>query len=193
MPAFPIRAHTHQILPASWTGSKAHDPSLTYRQYNAGSFEPWLEKVYSPNAKPFIDASSSVFAKYTGDYATSIRRNVARVIRMCVVDQLGVFYKYGAIPEITKVWHDYTVAEREEKLLTAWQQQQERSESANLCFGRVEAPEMTLEWARDPWNLDVLLTAIMFEEQDEGVEYKHVPNERWERMCDATASPTPPS
>jgi hypothetical protein len=192
MPAFPVRAHTHSTLPPCWTASKAHDPTLEYREYNEKAFEPWLKKAYSSSTKPFIEAPSSFFHKYSGEYAIAARQNAIGAIRSIIVNQFGLFQKAGAVALFCKAWHEFTVAEREEKVLQVWRVEQERAENAHLVYLRVEAPEATLSWAKDAWNLDALLTAIMFE-ADEGVDYRHIPNKAWERLNDATSSATPPS
>jgi hypothetical protein len=75
-----------------------------------------------------------------------------------------------------------------------WQRDQEVQEEIATAYGRTECPEFTIEWARDPSNLQKLAESLRVEE-DSNVEYRLPPSPGgvWERLNDIGTTTLPAS
>ncbi|GAA5887039.1 hypothetical protein JCM6882_009428 [Rhodosporidiobolus microsporus] len=175
MPTAPTRAHTHETSPPSWTDSGLS----SYRKYNERFFEPYLRAAFAPSVKPFFQHPSHIYHKYTSDFGASIRRDASDLTRNLVFQCLQAYEPI--LPVIMTRWHEISVLEREDLCLQVWEQTQRRAETADFDYRRVECPEFTLSWAEDPFNFDVLLSALTFSEES-GLSYRHVPNEAFDRL-----------
>lgn len=188
MPYAPVRAHTHNPGPPSWTNTRG----LSYRQFNDRQFDPWLRRAYSDQSvKPFYKGPPPQYAKYCSKYGTSIRTDAVELIRGLVLGDIRSFMDEKWFPTLISKWHDFSVREREDHCLKIWEIMQHRSETAQFQYRRVECPELTRDWAEDPFNFQVLITSLVFKE-DDGISWRHVPHKAWERLNDGTTSSSLP-
>lgn len=184
MPVAYPRAHTRTVPPPSWTDSGL----ASYRQYNK-NFEAYLAAGCAPSVKPYLSQPSHIFAKYASAYAISVQRDAANIARNLILH--GLFIKHPIFSMMMAKWHDMSVEEREDLCLQVWEQSQRRAETADFDYRRCECPELTLEWAEDPYNFDALISAMVFDESA-GVSYRHVPNKDFDRLNGTDSKSTVP-
>lgn len=84
------------------------------------------------------------------------------------------------------------MTEREELLLLVWERQHCRAEEKGFLLRRVECPELVLDFAKDPFEFQLLMQSIIFDRRTD-TQYRLPRNAAWERLNDATKSSLPPS
>ncbi|GAA5858190.1 hypothetical protein JCM8547_005685 [Rhodosporidiobolus lusitaniae] len=150
-------------------------------------FEPWLKRVYAPSVKPFYARPSHELADYLREEALGGRQELARTIRSGVGTGLVRAFESGHGQRICEWWKSLGEKEAEEFLLHIWGKAQHQANMLQVVFYRIEAHELTLDWAKDFMNLDRLFTSLRFELDDPDVFYRHVPHPDWDRLNDATS------
>ncbi|GAA6030649.1 hypothetical protein JCM8097_006255 [Rhodosporidiobolus ruineniae] len=179
------RSDTHREIPPFF-----HSNRLSYRDFNRVYFEPWLQRAYADSVAPFyLQPDPDLATNYLTEFAASYRKDTSDGIRLAMGQHL---IRMINDPEKHKLyiqpWHAATVKQREEWLLATWQRQQEDAQESDQRFDRFETPELTLNFAKDPYHLDQLLENLAF---DPAVQpYRHVPHGRWDRLHDWTTSST---
>ncbi|GAA6030497.1 hypothetical protein JCM8097_006175 [Rhodosporidiobolus ruineniae] len=183
-----LRANTHKERPPSWTASP-----FSYRHFQRLKYQPWLKRSYADTVKPFYLEQDAHYAFYTTDFSANIRTANIEVLGELVCGDLPrivVDEEYNN--HFFPAWQGASVRTREDWCLTVWERQHRFSEQSKLFFGQVECPELTLEWASDPYNFHILLSALLFDPAKE--TYRHVPHPQWDRLNNwSTTLATPPS
>jgi hypothetical protein len=184
--------NTHDVPPPSWLAAKTRNNSLTYRQYNQERFEPWMKRAYAPSVTPFFEGPPQNFLPYLTPDLVYIREELRLCVQQTAARTLPNLMEFEELPELMRRWHRSSVREREELCLLVFERLQRRAEMIGFLFRRVECPELTLDFARDPFKLEMLFAAIILE-RDSGVPYRLPPSPVWERMHDVNASGLPAS
>ncbi|GAA6030506.1 hypothetical protein JCM8097_006179 [Rhodosporidiobolus ruineniae] len=167
---------------------------LDYRTYNERYYEPWLERAYGKDVKPFWQEPPSSFAAYGSAVNAGIRQDS---VDMIISIFRGGFAPIFCLPKNKDLnlfgkWSDATLEQREEWLLATLERQHRNAELHSCEVGRHEMPEITLSWASDSWALFSLVEAIGYKPAEQ--RYKHVPHPAWDRLNDWSSTlSVPPS
>ncbi|GAA6030569.1 hypothetical protein JCM8097_006213 [Rhodosporidiobolus ruineniae] len=184
----PVRAHTHQETPPAWTRS-----NLDYRTFNERFYEPWLKRAYASTVRPFYLEPEHVYVKYLSEFGTSIRRQHLDMIRGAMDHDFVAFFDNEDLRVfLLNRWHDATVRQREDWTLQVYEFLHHRAETAKFQYRRHDCPELTVDWAEDPFNFQLLIMALRFDPKQEP-HYRSVPNKDWSRLNDCSNAATPPS
>ncbi|BGP21085.1 hypothetical protein JCM10213_009001 [Rhodosporidiobolus nylandii] len=183
MPVASTRAHTYGEWREPFTESK-----LSLREWNERVYEPWLKAAYDQSIKPYYLQPSHLFNKYDSEYARGVKENLKRGIRGNVA-LIAHVHNSPFWRTLCELWRSKTVKEREEVVLLTWERQARRAETADFSYRRDNTPELTLNWAADPYNLEDLVAAQLLPPNSD-LEYRIVRNPEWERL-NAPASSLP--
>ncbi|GAA5894639.1 hypothetical protein JCM6882_006645 [Rhodosporidiobolus microsporus] len=122
-----LRMNTFPTGPRDWL-DKNNNPTMSFREYNAKVWEPWISRAYSSETKPFTDRPESSFAKQLD----------------AVMQAPAMREPFSGQLERFKRWEKLNRREKEDLLLDILEVHHRMSEEMEYGMTRAEAPECNL-------------------------------------------------
>ncbi|BGP21034.1 hypothetical protein JCM10213v2_009213 [Rhodosporidiobolus nylandii] len=172
------------VLPFSWLKGR-----MSYREYNAQFFEPWLVETWINDAAetPFVDKPDHVFSPYLDPFALSCAEQVreAALLHSLMLRKGRDIASGPQARARMDRWLAMTEREREDFLLALWEGEQTSNEELGGYFERVECPELRLsELAHNGGKgmMKLLLDCITVPMGMPDNELPPIPHEGWDRL-----------
>ncbi|GAA5911106.1 hypothetical protein JCM6882_006877 [Rhodosporidiobolus microsporus] len=138
-----LRSRTFTTSPPNFLDDQGK-PTMSFRDYNANHWTPWLIKSYSSENSPFIEGPESKFARQL-DTLQAAGREQVRQMALALLDTQSA--APDMVFEIARFfrWRAMTRTAKEDLLLEIWEAHHELCERHSLGMWHSHAPECTLE------------------------------------------------
>ncbi|GAA5887028.1 hypothetical protein JCM6882_009423 [Rhodosporidiobolus microsporus] len=179
----PLRAHCHKVGCIAFRSS-----GMSFREWNARVYEPWLARSYGPDVRPwYAGKPSGVFSKYAdGEFGRAVVQQHLELGAQYIArlrEMLSILNIDG--PFFLKWEHSLTQDEREDIVLRTLKRPLVATEKFRTGHTRDEAPELTLERMTTGQHFQKLCLALIPPEgSSEPWRTVRSPGGVWERLQD---------